>query len=225
MRIVITAGPTWERIDAVRYIGNRSSGKLGLALAQHAAEANHKVTLLLGPHVPEPVWPRGYGDQSVARFESTLDLERLLERQFDDHDVLVMAAAVADFRPIQSIVGKWPRQDPNDVDGDSDSAKQWMLSLIPTPDLVARLARHKHKHQKIIAFALESAESLRERAKQKLVLKAVDAIVANPLDTMGGNHIEPLWLPAHGPSEVPGRMTKFDFAKWLLSRIEKMQFT
>ena len=215
MRILITAGPTWERIDAVRYIGNRSSGKLGVALSGAAAEAGHTVTLLAGPQVNEPVWPIERRVR-VHRFESCGDLQQLLGEHFVENDVLVMAAAVADYRPAQVIDGKRPRQSDAGDDGG------WNLRLEPTPDLVAQLAKAKRADQRIVGFALEEPAVLERRAKAKLVGKGVDAIVANPLETMGADEIQPVWIGADGSREAPGRISKADFARWLRGKIERM---
>ena len=214
MRMLITAGPTWERIDAVRYIGNRSSGKLGLALSGAATEAGHAVTLLAGPHVPEPVWPIERRVR-VHRFESCADLQQLIGEHFGENDVLVMAAAVADYRPVQALDGKRPRQ--------SDAGDgRWDLPLEPTPDLIAQLAATKRPDQRTIAFALEEPAVLEKRAAAKLVGKGVDAIVANPLETMGADAIQPVWITAAGAREAPGRMSKADFARWMLEKIEHL---
>lgn len=208
MRILLTAGPTWEAIDAVRYLGNRSSGKLGLAIAAAALKVGHEVTLLLGPGVAEPT---AHGALHVHRFESCADLQQLLETHFPACDVLVMAAAVADYRPKHVIDGKRPRQG------------GWSLELEPTPDLVAALARTKRPAQRIVAFALEETGVLQQRAADKLRRKGVDALVANPLGTMGAQDIEPTWLSAAGETLTPGKMLKPVFARWLLGRIEGMR--
>ena len=96
LRLLITAGPTYEPIDAVRFIGNRSSGQLGSALADHAAKAGWEVTLLLGPNAILPSDNR----VRVVRFQSCQDLQTLLAEHLPDCDTLVMAAAVADYRPV-----------------------------------------------------------------------------------------------------------------------------
>ena len=104
-RMLITAGPTHEPIDAVRYIANRTSGRMGVALAEAARDAGWAVTLLLGPVAVAP--PAGV--QTVS-FESTADLARRLDEHFPDCDVLIMAAAVADYRPRQAREAKLPRK-------------------------------------------------------------------------------------------------------------------
>ena len=210
MRILITAGPTREPIDAVRFISNRSSGMIGIALAQAALERGHQVTLLMGPAPAAAQLPRPNLVLGVGRFESSAELEQLLDQHFPECDVLVMAAAVADYRPAATAPGKPPaRRD-----------RPWPLPLEPTPDLVAQLARRKRPQQRIIAFALEEPDRLEARALEKMQRKGVDAVVANPLETMESDAIEPLWLTG-GSREAPGRMSKTDFARWLVQRIER----
>ncbi len=209
MRVLITAGPTREPIDAVRFIGNRSSGRMGIALAEAAVQAGHEVTLLLGLGATASV-PRGLpGKCAVYRFESSAELKQLLDSHWRDHDVLLMAAAVADYRPGCVAEGKLKRE-PN---------QRLTLTLEPTPDLVAIMAASKRPGQRVVAFALEEAAELKDRAAQKLRSKGVDAVVANPLGTMESDSITPLWLTADGKSESPGRMTKIDFARWLIRKL------
>ena len=211
MKLLITAGPTREPIDAVRFIGNRSSGAVGIALAQAAVDAGHTVTLLLGP-VGAP--PKASAALRIAHFTTTADLEALLREHLPRADMLVMAAAVADYRPARVHDGKLPR---------GDSADQTLtLHLEPTPDLLAQCAEHKHADQKLIAFALEEPAQLDERAQRKLRAKGADAIVANPIATMETDRITPLWLTADGEREAPGQMTKTAFAQWLLPRLAQL---
>jgi phosphopantothenoylcysteine decarboxylase/phosphopantothenate--cysteine ligase len=210
MRILITAGPTREPIDLVRFIGNRSSGKMGLALAEAAVEAGHETTLLLGPVGAEPPPPPPEGCKTY-RFESTAELKQLMEAHWRDHDVLIMAAAVADYRPIEVHEGKLPRHPDGSL----------TLTLHPTPDLVALMASSKRPGQRVIAFALEEKAHLEARAVEKMKRKGVDAIVANPLGTMESDGITPVWLTADGGREAPGRMSKGEFARWLIKKIAR----
>lgn len=208
MRVLITAGPTREPIDAVRFISNRSSGRMGLALAAAAAEAGHQVTLLLGP-VAEPVdLPKSV---HLVRFVTAADLQTSLLAHFDACDWLIMAAAVADYRPVRPTAGKLPRS--------HQPGSTLHLELEPTPDLVAQLAAHKRPGQKIIAFALEEPEHLQTRAFAKLQSKGVDAIVANPLSTMESDAIQMLWITPDGRCETAPPMSKADAAQWILARI------
>lgn len=204
MRILITAGPTREPIDDVRFISNRSSGQMGFALAEAASAAGHDVTLLLGP----VLLPPSVADQvDVIRFNTTSDLEALLAEHFPQCDVLIKAAAVADYRPTETIKGKTPR---------GDGLK---IELEPTPDLVAGCAKTKRDDQTIIAFALEDPLVLETRAVEKMQRKKVDAILANPLQTMDAADIEPILFYADGRRDSPGRMSKAELASWLIDQV------
>lgn len=211
LRLLITAGPTREPIDEVRFISNRSSGQVGVALAEAAVEAGHEVTLLLGPVM---VAAAMHERCRVERFTTCEDLRRLLGTHFAPErcDVLVMAAAVSDYRPLKPQAGKLPRQ----ADG------RVFLELEPTPDLVAEAAGRKTPQQKIIAFALEEPAQLEARAAEKMRRKNVDAIVANPLATMDAGHIEPVLLTASGERHSPGLVSKPIFADWLIRRLPRL---
>jgi phosphopantothenoylcysteine decarboxylase/phosphopantothenate--cysteine ligase len=211
MHILITVGPTREPIDEVRFISNRSSGKLGLAITQAAIDAGHKVTLLLGPVMIHSDLSRGC---AVHRFETCAQLASLLRLHFADCDLLIMTAAVADYRPLIAATGKIVRQ------GKADGGLT--LQLEPTPDLVAALAATRRSGQKIVAFALEAEDKLEQRAWAKLQRKAVDAIVANPLTTMEAAHINAILLTANGTRQSPGPMEKGPFAAWLIQRLEQL---
>lgn len=206
--LLITAGPTHEPIDAVRYIANRSSGRMGLALARAAVESGWDVTLLLGPVAGDPDIPEAV---EVHRYESTADLATLLDSHFDKCDALVMAAAVADYRPAP---GPGSRTDTKLQRGEKFS-----LELEPTPDLVAACAERARPDQRVIGFALESAEQLPERAPRKLARKGLFAIVANPLETIDSDTIDAVVTTSVGESHQPGPMPKSDFARWLVGWI------
>ena len=205
MRILLTAGPAHEPIDAVRYLANRSSGAMGLALAEAAHRAGHAVTLLLGPVFVDPP-----GGVRTHRFRTTADLQTLLDAHFQECDVLIMAAAVADYRLAPQTAGADSAKLPRGREG-------MTLHLESTPDLVAACAARKRPDQRIIGFALEEPARLAERAKEKLTRKQLDAIVANPLQTMGAADIDAtLYTPNTEPIS-PGPMSKDDFATWLVN--------
>jgi len=213
MKILITAGPTREPIDAVRFISNHSSGRLGLALASASVAAGHATTLLIGQAVSAgDVHALSESGVIQERFDTVSQLQERLESHWPDHDVLIMAAAVADFRPSQIFAGKLHRGD-----------QAITIELESTPDLVAMMAGKKRSDQVVVAFALEEPIGLEQRACEKLKRKGVDAIVANPLATMEGEWIAPLWLTTAGDLEKPGRMTKVDFANWLVQKIEQIR--
>ncbi len=208
MKVLITGGPTREPIDAVRFISNRSSGRMSVAIAQAAADAGHETTLLLGPVEPLTLQELPQNRVAVHRFETAAQLQKLLETHWPNHDTLIMAAAVADYRPTTPQQGKLPRQ----------ANQNLTLHLEPTPDIVASMATNKRPGQRIIAFALEENKRLEERATEKRRRKGVDAIIANPLETMDADTISPVWLTATGQREAPGTLAKTDFARWLIAK-------
>jgi len=210
-RVLITAGPTHEPIDAVRYLANRSSGRLGTAIAEAAAAAGHATTLLLGPTCLTPMESTRL---TVQRFHSTADLQQLLHTHWPSHDLLIMAAAVADYRPVGSGSGdppmhKIPRE-----------SRRITLELEPTPDLLAELAGQSRPNQLLIGFALGEADTLLDAARRKLREKRVHAIIANPLQTMDADSIDATILLATGETlEPPKLATKADFAAWLIEHL------
>jgi phosphopantothenoylcysteine decarboxylase/phosphopantothenate--cysteine ligase len=209
-RTLVTAGPTHEPIDRVRFLGNRSSGRLGLAIAEAAARRGCPTTLLLGPveSPPSPPIPQ----LELLRFRTAADLERLLREHAPECDLIVMAAAVADFRPRSLHDGKHRRTD-----------EGLTLELEAVPDLLAGLASRRRSGQRIVGFALEEASDLEDRAVAKLRRKAIDAIVANPLETMDAREVRGLLFFADGRRETPPghpeAIAKEAFASWLVDRL------
>lgn len=212
-RLLITAGPTHEPIDAVRYLGNRSSGRLGVALADAAAERGHTVTLLLGPTPRLPSHP----SVRTLRFQTAADLEHLLQESFPECDILIMAAAVADYRPAHPDPAALQRK-VRRKDG------PLRLELAPTPDLLAGCAARRRAGQCLVGFALEPRAGLFEAARAKLERKGIDLIVANPLETMDSDHVEATMLGRPGTAfehgrPTPGVLQKEAFAGWLLDAV------
>jgi phosphopantothenoylcysteine decarboxylase/phosphopantothenate--cysteine ligase len=163
-KVLVTAGGTREAIDPVRYIGNRSSGKQGYAVAQVALERGAEVTILsANVNLPDPV------GATVVRVESAKDLEIELNRHFHNTDLLVMAAAVADARPSQVGAEKLKK----------DSYRE--ISLIENPDLVAEISKQK-QGQVIVGFAAETSLNVAE-ANRKLLAKGLDLIYLNDVST------------------------------------------
>lgn len=184
-RVLVTAGPTHEPIDSVRFIGNRSSGAMGIALAEALAASGSPCTLLLGPTSLTP----HHSSIRIKRFRTTADLQRLLAADFPHCDVLVMAAAVADYRPRPAEVGK----------GKIPRKKGGLtLKLEATPDLVAGLSKLRSPNQTVVGFALEPKATMQARAMAKLARKGLDLIVANPLETMESPSIRATVLSAAG---------------------------
>jgi phosphopantothenoylcysteine decarboxylase/phosphopantothenate--cysteine ligase len=212
MHLLITAGPTYEPIDAVRFLGNRSSGRLGSALADSAMEQGWSVTLLLGPNAVEPL----HKGITIIRFQSTQDLQDLLDEHLPACDCLIMAAAVADYRPVADEI---------DPDGKRKrSGGDISLSLEATPDLLARCSSNARQTQLLVGFALEPANRLISSATRKLEKKNIDLIVANELETMDSDSIHATLLsnPKRGLElqlSTDGAIAKSKFAHWLLEHI------
>src|SRR4051812_34731545 len=177
-RVVVAAGPTREPVDEVRFLGNRSSGKMGAALAAAAAARGAEVTLLAGPGTPKV---QGGAGGPIARIdiETAADLERALASVTVGADAVVMAAAVADFRPRTRAAGKLSRR---------DAGGNLTLELTAVPDLLAGLAQARQNGRPfLIGFAAELAggAALEARASGKLREKGCDAIVANDVSAPG----------------------------------------
>jgi phosphopantothenoylcysteine decarboxylase/phosphopantothenate--cysteine ligase len=182
---------------------------MGVALARAALAAGHEVTLLWGEGATACVPEDWAGRCAVYRFGSSVELKQLLDAHWRDHDVLLMAAAVADYRSGCVAEGKLKRE----------PGRAMTLTLEATPDLVALAASGKKAGQRVVAFALEEVGEMERRAMEKMRAKGVDAVVANPLGTMESDGITPVWLTAEGGVESPGRMSKSDFAVWLVGKL------
>ena len=166
--IMITAGPTYEKIDPVRFIGNYSSGKMGFALAEECARRGAQVTLIAGP-VSRPLTTPGIHRIDV---ESCEQMYQAATEAFPRQDAAILCAAVADFRPEQTATRKIKRQ------GD-----ELVIRLKPTHDIAAALGRMK-QHQVLVGFALETDDE-QANAQKKLEKKNLDFIVLNSLRNTG----------------------------------------
>ncbi len=202
MRILITAGPTREYLDDVRYLSNASSGRMGYAIAASAIEAGHEVTLVSGPVAIEP--PEHC---QVVSVETTAQMRDACLANFDHCDGVIAAAAVCDYKPAQRIAGKI-----------SKSGESISIEMIETDDVLAELGRIK-QHRWVIGFALE-AENARENALQKLRAKQCDWIVVNNPSAIGSEinsveFIDPAGTPV---AQWSGR--KIDVARSLMSWLD-----
>lgn len=168
-RILITAGPTYEKIDPVRFIGNYSSGKMGFSLAEECARRGAEVTLVAGPVSLKTVHP---GIQRVD-VESCLQMRDATIAAFRTADAAILCAAVADFRP-DTVAGQKIKRVGETLD----------LHLVPNPDIAAELGRMKCRGQLLVGFALETNDE-EHNAQQKLEKKNLDFIVLNSLRNEG----------------------------------------
>ena len=167
-RIIITAGPTFEKIDPVRFIGNYSSGKMGFALAEECVKRGAEVTVIAGP-----VNRQCSKDIHRINVESCEEMFIAANKFFKSSDVAILCAAVSDFKPEKASDKKIKR--------DKESLN---LTLLPTYDIAASLGKNKKENQKLIAFALETNEE-EINAKKKLEKKNADFIVLNSLNNPG----------------------------------------
>jgi phosphopantothenoylcysteine decarboxylase/phosphopantothenate--cysteine ligase len=204
MHILITAGPTYEPIDPVRFIGNRSSGQMGAALARAAAAAGHTVTLILGP-VAAPM-PKVNRRIDVM---SSRDMHEAVLREFPSHDLLIMAAAVADFRPKSVQTTK------------AERGGTMTIELEATEDILAAAGAIKRPDQRTVGFSLVARGDL-ARSREKLRRKNLDLIVYNPLDTMSSKTIESILLYPDGRTEELPVRDKQSFADLLLTRAQAL---
>ncbi len=167
-KVLITAGPTYEAIDPVRFIGNHSSGKMGFELAAAAHAAGAKVILISGPtHLQKP-----NEDIELIRVQSAIEMFEEANSLFPGVDIAIAAAAVSDYRPKVSVTQKIKK-----------TAETMQLDLVKNPDILASLGEVK-KHQVLIGFALET-ENEKENAAGKLKRKNLDFIVLNSLNDAG----------------------------------------
>ena len=174
-RVLISAGPTYEAIDPVRFLGNRSSGKMGYALAEAALRRGGRVMLVSGPTaLPAPAVEEFVSVESSAQMR-----EALLER-FGRASVTIMTAAVSDFAPAEVAAHKIKREG----GATSGAGAGLHLDLRPTTDILAELGSRRAPGQLLVGFAAET-ENLRENARQKLERKKVDAIVLNDVSRPG----------------------------------------
>ena len=203
-RVLVTAGGTREAIDPVRFIGNRSSGKQGYAIAQAALDRGAEVTILsANVNLPDPT------GASVVRVESAKDLEIELERYFSNTDLLVMAAAVADARPAQIGTEKLKK----------DSYRE--ISLVENPDLVAQISQQK-KQQVIVGFAAETSLNVAE-ATRKLLAKGLDLIYLNDVSTgeiFGSDSTQGVFITKDGKEIPVSKSNKATLASQLLDLIK-----
>jgi len=169
LKILITAGPTHEKIDPVRFIGNYSSGKMGFAIAEACAEQGASVLLVCGPVNLDTAHP------GITRFDVT-SAEEMAERcfaLFGECRAGIMTAAVADYTPSRKHSSKVKR-----------TRENWIIELEPTPDIAAELGRRKRKDQVLVGFALETDQE-EVNAQNKLKKKNFDFIVLNSLNDKG----------------------------------------
>jgi phosphopantothenoylcysteine decarboxylase/phosphopantothenate--cysteine ligase len=209
-RIVVTAGPTWEPIDPVRFVGNRSTGKMGFAVAQEAFERGAAVTLVVGPGTVEP--PAG---PAVVRVTTADEMRRAVLDAAADADAVVMAAAVADFRPETSAEDKLKKdQGPPEV------------RLVPTTDILLELG--STGDTVLVGFAAETRD-VEASGREKLRRKGVQLLVANQVGRegtgFGSDTNRAAILAADGEDVGMREWTKRELAAAICDRLAKLLTT
>ena len=207
--VLISAGGTREPIDAVRYVGNRSSGRMGVALAAEARRRGADVTLLAANlTVPAPV------GVEVIETPTAADLEREALARGATADVVVMAAAVADYRPAEALATKRPKD-----------AATWTVELEPTTDVLQALGAGRHDGQVLVGFAADQGDLGLERAREKLVRKNADAIVFNDVarDDIGFDATDnEVTLVSAGGDRTFAKASKDEIAAHILDEVERL---
>ncbi len=209
LRVVVSAGGTREPIDSVRFIGNRSSGRMGLALAERAATRGAQVTLVAA-NVTLPA-PAGVRQIDV---ETSTQLAEAIAAEMPGADVLLMAAAVADFRAAAPAPGKLPR------------AGEMTLELTATDDILAAAASERRPGQVLVGFAAEHGPEAISRAREKLGRKGVDAIVFNDVSRsqigFDSERNEVTIVEAEAERHIP-EASKAEIADAILDRVDEMR--
>jgi phosphopantothenoylcysteine decarboxylase / phosphopantothenate---cysteine ligase len=209
LRVLVTAGGTREPIDSVRFIGNRSSGRMGFALAEEAAKRGADVTLVAA-NVTIPSPP---GVETVT-VETTEQLAGTVREAFSTADVLIMAAAPADFRPATTAEGKIEREG------------RLALELEPTDDIVAGVAAGRRADQTVVGFAAEHGEGAVERGRDKLARKGLDAVVVNDIsraDIGFDSEENEVTIVLSDSERDVGRRPKPEVAAAILDEVERLR--
>ena len=208
-RILVSAGGTREPVDAVRYVGNRSSGRMGVAIAAEARRRGADVTLL-GANLAVPA-PEGV---ELIETPTAADLEREALARAAEADVIVMAAAVADYRPAAALGAKRPKD-----------AETWTLELEPTTDVLAALGASRRDGQVIVGFAAETGESGLDRARAKLERKGADLFVFNDVSQPGigfDTHDNAVTLVSAAGDRALPKAPKSEIASAILDEVERL---
>ncbi len=203
MKIIVTAGPTREPIDAVRFISNASSGRMGYAVAAAAVGRGHEVALITGPtSLPSPE------GADVTKVVTALEMRDVVLEKADAADALVMTAAVSDWRFAKSYSDKIEK-----------GSEPFSVELVPTPDVLAEATGRNHD-MLAVAFALEM-EMDAESALKKMQSKGADFVVLNSVAAIGALKADFAVYSGPGKPVISGEYTKEDLAEALLALVEE----
>jgi phosphopantothenoylcysteine decarboxylase/phosphopantothenate--cysteine ligase len=208
-RVVVTAGPTWEPLDPVRFLGNRSTGKMGFAIASEATARGAEVTLVVGPGTDDAP-----DVASVVRVTTAQEMRDAVDVVRRDADAVVMAAAVADFRPENEAPAKLKKD-----------AGPPAIHLVATPDILAELGAAEDRPPVLVGFAAET-QDVEAAGREKLARKRVDLLIANEVGRertgFGSDTNRAAILSASGDDEPLQDRTKRELAAAICDRIAKL---
>jgi len=211
LKILITTGPTREPIDPVRFISNRSTGYMGLELVKAARRRKHHVTVIAGYVESKEKYPK-----KTVYVKTTKDLKKALHKRLKKHDVLIMASAVADFKPVNLKRKK------------IKSSKRISLKLLRNIDILKSITRSERKGKLLVGFALET-ENLLKNARKKMKDKNLDIIVANKCargsDPFGGGKKNIMILDRKNHKKLLKKCKKSKIASVILDTIEELCYT
>jgi phosphopantothenoylcysteine decarboxylase/phosphopantothenate--cysteine ligase len=208
-QVLVSAGGTREPVDAVRFLGNRSSGRMGVAVAAEARRRGANVTLLAA-NLAVPV----LDGVEVVQAPTAADLEREARTRSGAADIVVMAAAVADYRPAQPVEGKRPKTE-----------EVWKLELEPTTDVLAQLGEQDRNGQVLVGFGAESGEDGLARKRRMLTDKNVDLVVYNDVSTPGIGFDAPdneVTLVTKAGERKLAKASKDEIAAGILDEVERL---
>ena len=203
MRLLITAGPTREYLDPVRFLSNASSGRMGCALARAAKAKGHWVSLVLGPGTAEPP-----PVDELVRITSAADMFEAVLARFDGCDVFISAAAVCDYRPVSREAHKIKK-----------TGGRISVELERTADILLAMGKRRRR-QVMVGFCLET-EDLQRRARHKLQVKRLDLVVANGPEAIDADRQDALLITAAGGCERLAGVTKRQLAERILEAVTR----
>jgi phosphopantothenoylcysteine decarboxylase/phosphopantothenate--cysteine ligase len=204
-KVLILSGPTHEYFDPVRFIGNASSGKMGKALAEESIFQGLEVDFISGP-VPDANLPNI--ERNIIRVTSAEEMLAAAREKFAEADIIIFAAAVADFQPLEKSAEKFPKLGNNIT-----------IELKPTPDIAATLCANKREDQIAIGFALQTHDG-EAKAREKLTSKNLDGIVLNTPATLGAESGLFTWIDFQG-LENWGSLDKAACARRIFMRADE----
>jgi phosphopantothenoylcysteine decarboxylase/phosphopantothenate--cysteine ligase len=205
-KVLIASGPTCEPIDAVRVLTNRSSGKMGAALASVALLSGAQVTVVSGPAIaPLPMGAR------IIRVRTALEMQQALEKEFVAADICIMAAAISDYRPKTIVAGK----------KQCDRNLEWDVTLVANPDIAEGLGANK-KHRILVCFSLETDDGV-DRPQKKMIKKKCDIMVVNHADAaLESDQTAVTLLYPDRPPQFIATQSKREIAGQIIARIAEL---